>query len=131
MNNRLPSLLLYYSVWVVVAAYAALCEAEVLPSGYVSANAQTQYALHMLCIVLTLGGAWGALHLLSPQRVMRFSKQRLSLRRQLSLLRGAILALAIFVNLLVYYALLSGSTPLFCLLITLAAYVFCYPKKNE
>jgi len=46
-------------------------------------------------------------------------------------LRIALLATAIFVNLLVYYALQSGTTPMFCLLITLAAFVFCWPKENE
>lgn len=123
--------IIYIGVWAAVTLYALLSEAELLPVAYVKATPSLDYALNMLCVVLTLGTTWGGLRLFAFKKVKAMRTDRPSLLFSLNLLRIALLATAVFVNILVYYALQSGTTPLFCLLITLAAFVFCWPKENE
>ena len=50
---------------------------------------------------------------------------------QWNMLRTGILACCIFINLIVYYGLMSGTSALFCLLISLTGFVFCWPKQGE
>lgn len=127
---RLPRLI-YIGVWVAVGLLMLLSEVDVLPTGYVRADAQTTYALHVLCIVLTLGCTWGALRLLATPAVRRNIKSRPERLPHWNLLRTGLLAFAIVVNVIVYYALLGSTTPLFCLLIALTGFVFCWPKQGE
>jgi len=123
--------IIYIGVWVAAVLYALLCEADILPTAYLRATPSLEYALNMLCVVLTLGTAWGGLRLFALKKVRKMKEERPRLLLSLNLLRIALLATAIFMNLLVYYALQSGTTPMSCLLITLTAFVFCWPKENE
>lgn len=123
--------IIYIGVWAAVALYAALCEAGFSPSACLKATASLEYALNMLCVALTLGTVWGGLRLFAFKKVRKMREERPRMLLSLNLLRIALLATAIFVNLLVYYALQSGTTPMFCLLITLTAFVFCWPKEDE
>lgn len=123
--------IIYIGVWAAAALYALLCEADILPTACIRATPSLEYALNMLCVVLTLGAAWGGLRLFALGKVRKMKEERPRLLLSLNLLRIALLATAIFVNLLVYYALQSGTTPMFCLLITLTAFVFCWPKESE
>lgn len=127
---RLPRII-YIGVWVVVGLLMLLSELDVLPTGYVAADAQTTYALHVLCIVLTLGCTWSALRLLATPAVRRNLRSRPQQLRRWNLLRTGLLAFAIVVDVMVYYALLGSTTPLFCLLIALTGFVFCWPKNGE
>lgn len=122
---------IYLTVWLLVAVFAALSETGIIATGYLVGDAETSYALHMLCVVLTLGGTWVGLRVFALKSVRRCLSQKPQSIPYLNLLRIAILALPIFTNLIVYYALLSGTTPLFCLLIALTGFVFCWPKKDE
>ena len=49
----------------------------------------------------------------------------------LNVVRIGIVALVLFVDLFIYYALMSGTTPLFCMLIALVALLFCWPAIDE
>lgn len=125
----LVSRLVYGSVWAVTLLYALLCEADILPMGYVNADPQTTYLLQVLCVLYTLAATWGALRLFAMKRI----KARLAKPAAVgtwNLIRTAILALAVFLNQLTYYALLDSSF-LYCWLITLVGLLFCVPKKEE
>lgn len=124
------SRIVYLSLCLLGFVYAVLCETDLLPTGYLPVTPQTAYALHMLCIVLTLAGTWGALRLFAVKRIKRALGDRPALLLPLNLLRTSIQALVIAVNLLIYYATLS-TTPLYCLLISLVGFIFCWPKDEE
>lgn len=130
-KSLLPARLIYIGVWIVVAVYAALAEAGWVSTGYVKPDATVEYALHLLCVLFTLCGTWGALRLLAFKQVRRTLTAHPQKLPQFNLVRTAVLGTAILINLLVYYALLSGTAPLYCLLITLLAFVFCWPKEGE
>lgn len=120
-----PARIVYFAVWAIAALVALGCEAGLLPAGCVSADAQTAYGLHMLCVVLTLAAIPGALKLFAVQE----RKGTLPLL-PMHMLRTGLMAVPIFVDLIVYYALLSSSIPLYCLLISLLAFVFCFPQQT-
>lgn len=122
---------LYISVWAAVAIFALLCESGLLPIGYVTANAQTEYMLNLLCIVLTLTCTWGSLRLFATKKVRKSISNKTNGLRNWNLLRTTILAFSIIINLITYYGLTNSTSALFCLLITLAGFVFCWPKHNE
>lgn len=122
---------LYLSVWAAVAIFALLCECDLLPIGYVTANAQTEYMLNLLCIVLTLTCTWGSLRLFATKKVRNSISNKTNGLRNWNLLRTSILAFSIIINLITYYGLANSTSALFCLLITLAGFVFCWPKHNE
>lgn len=130
-NNLLLARAIYISVWGAVIIFALLSECNILPSGYVEANAQTEYMLNMLCIVLTLTCTWGSLRLFATKRVKNSATQKANGLRNWNMLRTAILTFSIIVNLITYYGLANSTSALFCLLITLAGFVFCWPKNNE
>lgn len=121
----------YLGVWCAVIIYAALSECDVLPSAYVQVNAQLEYALNMLCVLFTLCCTWGALRLFALKKLRTLREAKPQMLPMLNVLRTTVLATAIFINVLVYYALMHSTTPLFCLLITLLGFVFCWPKANE
>lgn len=122
---------LYISVWAAVTIFALLCENDLLPIGYVTANAQTEYMLNLLCIVLTLTCTWGSLRLFATKKVRNSISNKTNGLCNWNLLRTSILAFSIIVNLITYYGLANSTSALFCLLITLAGFVFCWPKHYE
>lgn len=130
-TNLRASRITYISVWLIVALIFTLSEFHILPIGYLPQTPSTEYMLNMLCIVLTLSGVWGGLKLFSIKSIRsHITKQPQSLPLW-NVIRIGILGLCTLVNLIVYYALLSNTTALYCLLITLTAFVFCWPKHGE
>ena len=127
---RLPRTI-YTLVWIAVAAVTLLWETGVLPEGFISGNAQTDYALHALCIFLSLGCTWGALRFFAISSVRKRIQRGDGALARWNVARTSFLAVAIAANLIVYYGLMNSSTPLYCLLITLVGFVFCWPKRNE
>ncbi len=125
------SRIIYVLVWIAAAVFALLCEADVLPVGFIPGDSQTGYALHTLCIFLTLGCTWGALRLFTIGVVRRRIQREGGVLIRWNVVRTLLLAVAIAANLVVYYGLMNSSTPLYCLFITLVGFVFCWPKNNE
>lgn len=123
--------LTYIAFWLMAILLILLSECHILPTGYVKADAQKSYVLNMICILLTLGCSWGALRLF----VFKSIKNRITNHPQQlflwNMIRTCILGTCILLNATIYYALLCDTTPLYCLLITLTAFVFCWPQKND
>ena len=130
-QNLIFARTIYLSVWCAIAIFALLCECNILPIGYVKANAQTAYALNMLCIVLTLACTWGSLRLFAFKGIRSKLNKHPQHLQQWNMLRTSILPLAILVNLITYYGVVNSRSALFCLLITLTGFVFCWPKHDE
>lgn len=124
------SRIFYISVWAVLVLYVFLTEADVLPRGYVARDASLEYTLHLFCVLFTLGGTWTALRLFNGKKIRHTLTARPHLLPHYNFLRTGILASAIVLNVIVYYALDSSATPLYCLLVTLIGLVFCWPKDE-
>lgn len=122
--------IIYIAIIVGVALYALLCETGFLSTAFIPANNETEYALNMLCIVFTLGTSWGGLRLLASKPIRKQLDNKPHLAPTWNIVRECILGTAIFINAIVYYGMMNGTTPLFCLLITLTAYVFCWPTSK-
>lgn len=122
--------LLYAAVWLVVVLFVALSETDVLPVGYIKDGAGLSYALHLSCIVLTLASTWGALRLPAFARVKRACEERRGLLPVLYMLRTSWLGVAALLDAVIYYGLLDGTTPLYCLLIAVVGLMFCRPSRE-
>lgn len=123
------------SVWAITILMALGFEFELLPSMCFQPDAEQEYALHVLAVVLTLLGSYVAM------RLMAFAGVKQSVRKQeevaaqrtyatLCLVRSALVALPIWYNLLVYYMADFSSTMLYCFLITAVASLFCWPSQE-
>ncbi len=121
--------IIYIGVWCIIALITLLFEQNALTWAFIPATPETQYALHLLCIILTLTGTWGSLRLFKFLNT-RHANLPYSIG-EWNIVRTSIMAVCILINLITYYGLMSGTTPLYCLLITLAGFVFCWPKTNE
>lgn len=128
-KSILPARIFYILIWLLVAAYALLSELDVLPVGFVRSDPETVYALSMLCVLLTLSTTWGAVRFFSFKTIKEKAHRYAQTLPLWNTLRIALLAIAIFFNLVTYYALLSGTSALYCLGITLIALLFCWPKR--
>ena len=120
----------YFLVWLGCGLVCLLSETEVLPTAYLPADPSTEYALQMLCVVLTLCCVPAALRLFTLGRVKRHMKPHTPQLAGWSMARIAIMAVAVFANTIVYYGLHTTLSPAFCLLISLTALVFCYPSQE-
>lgn len=120
----------YFLVWLGCGLVCLLSETEVLPTAYLPADPSTEYALQMLCVVLTLCCVPAALRLFTLDRVKRHMKPHTPQLAGWSMARIAIMAVAVFANTIVYYGLHTTLSPAFCLLISLTALVFCYPSQE-
>lgn len=120
----------YFLVWLGCGLVCLLSETEVLPTAYLPADPSTEYALQMLCVVLTLCCVPAALRLFTLGRVKRHMKPHTPQFAGWSMARIAIMAVAVFASTIVYYGLHTTLSPAFCLLISLTALVFCYPSQE-
>ena len=122
---------IYFLLWAAVGLLALLFETDVLPTAFLPADAQTEYVCQLLCVALTLGSVPVALRLLVLPKVKMQLEKEPGRAVQWNKLRLVLMIVPILTNLVVYYALASTTGPLFCLLISLAAFVFCYPAAYE
>lgn len=132
-----PAILAYVLVWVLGAAWALLSEFEVVPTEYLSSAPDVQYAISIATILTAIGGTFLALRLMAIARVKRSIAEaadeaaRLKRYRQWALVRIGILAVAVWTNVVLYYASSYATSTRYCLLIALIAAVFCCPSKGE
>ena len=122
---------IYFLLWAAVGLLVLLFETETLPSAFLPADAQTEYVCQLLCVALTLGSVPVALRLLALPKVKMQLEKEPERAVQWNKLRLVLMIVPILTDLAVYYALASTTGPLFCLLISLAAFVFCYPAAYE
>ena len=127
--------IIYIATWAALALVAAAFESGVLAAGFISADAQQAYVLHVMCILLGIGGTFSSLTLFRHKAVRRQlqatapSEAATNLGKW-NIVRTLDMAIAILFNLVVYYGTM-GTTPLYCMLIALAGFVFCWPKTGE
>lgn len=130
---------IYICVWGAVAALS-LCDILGVFGGCCFApTARQKYAADMLCVLLTLGGSWGALRLFAMQKVRESLRRVPSSLRRWNFVRTALLGVPVLLNLTLAlftagsggYGALGGSTQVYCLLVALIAFVFCWPKHGE
>lgn len=121
----------YIAIIALLMVVAALFETDYIPQAFINANNELAYMLNLACIVLTLGFSWGCLRLFAINKVKEMITQSAARLTLWNIFRTTLLGIVAFVDLIVYYGMMNGTTPLFCLLITLASYVFCWPKQDE
>lgn len=124
------SRLLYIAVWLIGGIYALLVETSLLPEGYAHPTPTTLYVLSLICVVLTLGATWSMLRLFAFKAVKRRLQARPETLPRLAALRVIVMAIVILLDLLTYYAFLDTSL-LYCLLIALVGFIFCWPQEID
>lgn len=122
---------IYFAFLGVVLIFASLSELDVLPTAYLALNAQSAYAMNMLCVLLTLGGTFVSLRLFAMNKVKQNIKKNHSCIIEWNIIRTLILGVCMIINIMAYYALCNDTTPLYCFLITITGFVFCWPKMDE
>lgn len=125
---RLCSVINYAAIWLCIIVLTIFSEVDIMPTGYLKPDASLLYGLQMLCILLTLGSVWGALRLPVMKRVRRLCEQHPQQHYMMAIVRMDWLAVAVFVDLLIYYALPADQWSFYCLLIGLVGLIFCYPS---
>ena len=121
--------ILYYIMGGIAILFAILCELDIVPPAYLHADStEVHYRLDITCILITLLNTYTALRLPASTRA---KKQLAADKRKYALIQcksAILMAVAVYINLAVYYGTLR-STALYCLLISLIGFVFCYPKQ--
>ena len=121
--------ILYYIMGGIAILFAILCELDIVPPAYLHADsAEEHYRLDITCILITLLNTYTALRLPASTRA---KKQFAADKRKHALIQcksAILMAVAVYINLAVYYGTLRSSA-LYCLLISLIGFVFCYPKQ--
>lgn len=138
VSLRVPRYI-YIGVWALVAVLAVCDIAGLLPDGAFSPTAEERYAADVLCIALTLGCSWAALRLFAVKRVRESVGRNASTLTGWNIARTALLAVPILLNLVLAlsmasgggYGALGGNTQVYCLLVALIAFLFCWPKHGE
>lgn len=133
MKNQLfPARAFYLGAWAIFLMLAGLSEAEILPTQYITPTAESMYAITLTCILMGIGGTWISLRLFTFPGVKKQIQTDES-KKQLcrwNNIRTTIMSVAILFNLATYYATLH-TTPLYCMLIAIVGFVFCWPKDGE
>ena len=109
----------YLGAWAIFLMLAGLSEAEILPTQYITPTAESMYAITLTCILMGIG--------VKKQIQTDESKKQLC---RWNNIRTTIMSVAILFNLATYYATLH-TTPLYCMLIAIVGFVFCWPKDGE
>lgn len=135
MKELKTARIIYIETWALLAFVAAAFESGILPAGFISVDVQQAYVLHIMCILLGIGGTFSALTLFRYKVVRKQLKAADPSEADFNLAKWNIvrtldMGTAILFNLVVYYGTM-GTTPLYCMLIALAGFVFCWPKTGE
>lgn len=130
-QSLLPARVLYIALWLCAGLYACLAETDLVPVGFLPSDAQAAYIFNLVCVILTMGNSWLALRLFTLRGVRNRMAKSPNAEAAMHLFRVFLMLPVVCFDLLVYYGQLSGSTPLFCLLIALVSLVFCWPKAGE
>ena len=123
-------LYLYIIFCIILALLPILHELNIIPSAYLNASNHTEYLLQILCITLTLGNSWGALRLFSTKRISRQITQNYKKQNLWNIVRILMIGLPMIINIECYYATNDNKSFLYCFLITLVAFIFCWPQKT-
>lgn len=124
----------FIALWVFPAILAFLYETGCLPEGIYAGDAQMEYILQSVSILLTVGLIPFALRLFNLNLVKRIQElplaDALKSYRMWADIRLCLLFVPVLLNLSFYYLTLN-TTGLFCTLMALLASLFCVPSENR
>ena len=132
MKQKITHLQIFFLLIILVGAAIVFFS----PVDYISNESQTLYWVNLYSIISGLGGMFLTL------RLFAFNGVRNSVRNEnvdlgfaafcrWTKVRLAILAVALWSNVALYQASSYTTTPKYCMLIILVAFVFCWPSKTE
>jgi len=124
----------FLGVWTAPLLLVALYETGLYQEGLLAGNAQMEYILQSVSILLTIGLIPFALRMFNLNLVKRIKElplqQALKSYQTWSLLRLALLFVPAIMALSFYY-LTMNTTNLFCACMALIATLFCVPSENR
>ena len=124
----------FLGVWTVPLLLVVLYETGLYQEGLLAGNAQMEYILQSVSILLTIGLIPFALRMFNLNLVKRIKElplqQALKSYQTWSLLRLALLFVPAIMALSFYY-LTMNTTNLFCACMALIATLFCVPSENR
>jgi hypothetical protein len=124
----------FLGVWTAPLLLVVLYETGLYQEGLLAGNAQMEYILQSVSILLTIGLIPFALRMFNLNLVKRIKElplqQALKSYQAWSLLRLALLFVPAILALSFYY-LTMNTTNLFCACMTLIATLFCVPSENR
>lgn len=130
-QSLLPARVTYIALWLCTGVYVCLAEADMVPVGFLPSDALAVYIFNLVSVILTMGYSWLALRLFTLKSVRNRMVSHPEAEGGMHLFRVCLMIPVVCYDLIAYYGQLSGSTPLFCLLIALVSFVFCWPKAGE
>lgn len=124
----------FLGVWTAPLLLVVLYETGLYQEGMIAGNAQMEYILQSVSILLTIGLIPFALRMFNLNLVKRIKElplqQALKSYQTWSLLRLALLFVPAIMALSFYY-LTMNTTNLFCACMALIATLFCVPSENR
>ena len=124
----------FLGVWTAPLLLVVLYETGLYQEGMIAGNAQMEYILQSVSILLTIGLIPFALRMFNLNLVKRIKElplqQALKSYQTWSLLRLALLFIPAILALSFYY-LTMNTTNLFCACMALIATLFCVPSENR
>jgi hypothetical protein len=124
----------FLGVWTAPLLLVVLYETGLYQEGLLAGNAQMEYILQSVSILLTIGLIPFALRMFNLNLVKRIKElplqQALKSYQAWSLLRLALLFVPAIIALSFYY-LTMNTTNLFCACMALIATLFCVPSENR
>lgn len=121
---------IYFLILINIIFLMGLHELELIPSGYYLADNNVMYFLQIFCIMSTLGSCWTSLRLFTGKKIQEQISKGESHLTKWNLIRISIITIPLFINLEIYYAILYNSSFLYCFLISLISFIFCWPQKS-
>ena len=124
----------FLGIWTAPLLLVVLYETGLYQEGLLAGNAQMEYILQSVSILLTIGLIPFALRMFNMNLVKRIKdlplQQALKSYQTWSLLRLALLFIPAILALSFYY-LTMNTTNLFCACMALIATLFCVPSENR
>ena len=124
----------FLGVWTAPLLIVVLYETGLYQEGLLAGNAQMEYILQSVSILLTIGLIPFALRMFNMNLVKRIKdlplQQALKSYQTWSILRLALLFVPAILELSFYY-LTMNTTNLFCACMALIATLFCVPSENR
>ena len=135
--------IVYILIWVLLAAYAGLSEFDFVPTGFIQANPAEMYGWNVVGIIIMLSAIYISLRLFHFKAIRKYLIRKdgslnASVYGKLSWFRLGFMTTSLFYDAILYYGTLNYQF-IYCLLISLLAFVFCWPspldddseKKND